>query len=111
MKLTLALIALAFSAQVFACSCSYDYADRDKSILTEMAQKLDIASYKDIKVLDYNVKYLPLSVIARDPHCHCSSFVRMIWDIRYPQNGQICVANVTVNVWNEKMKIKEVVCN
>lgn len=110
MKFALIVLSLVFSAQVFACSCSYDYGTYSKEILTEMATKVGVANHKDIKILDWDIEYTALSSVIRDRHCGCSAFVRKTWDIFYVKGDQVCEAKAVLKVWNNKMKIKDIHC-
>lgn len=113
MKLLILLASVLFSAQIFACSCDYDYGSRDDKKIKRMAKLVGVADFKQIQILDYDVRPTALAVL--DPYnygrqCSCTSFVKSIWDIAYNKDDKACTAKAINNEWNNKMKVKDIDC-
>lgn len=110
---TLIFVSLFVSGSALACSCSYDYGHRDSSILKRAADVMEIDA-KGIQVNDYKVKMTAMAAL--DPYsyssrsCGCTSFVKRVWDISYTKNDQACDATIVNNVWNNNLKVTNIVC-
>ena len=112
---TLILLSLLASGSALACQCSYDWDDMGPGLENRIVKLTGAAKAKDIKVEYYEVKYTPMSYV--DPtsygsrSCGCTSFVKQVWDITYPKGEKSCKAQIVFNVWNEKLKAKNIACN
>lgn len=110
---TLILLSFFISGSALACSCSYDYGHRDSSILKRASALINVDA-KAIQVNDYTIKYTAASVL--DPasygsrSCGCTSFVKRIWDVSFTRNDQACDGTIINSVWNDALKIKNIVC-
>jgi hypothetical protein len=108
------LLSILISGQVLACSCSYDYGQRDPSILKRAAKLIEI-DFKNIQVNDYTVKMTAMAYVDPSSYssrsCSCTSFVKRVWDISYVKNERECKANIINSVWNDGFKIKNIVCD
>ena len=110
---TFIFLSLFISGPAMACSCSYDYGHRDSSILKRAGTVLEIDA-KAIQVNDYTITTTVMAVL--DPasygqrSCGCTSFVKRVWEVSYLKNDQACDATIINNVWNDNLKIKNIVC-
>jgi hypothetical protein len=112
MKLILLLSTLLFSVQTFACSCVYDYGHRDSGVMKKISKKVGLNDYKALQVTDFKLQYTALASV--DPafygQCGCTSFVKMKWDVAYTKDDKACTALAVKNVWNNRMKVKDIDC-
>src|SRR5688572_577557 len=110
MKILIALC-LFVSGQALACSCTYDYEGNDERFFVRAARIIGIEE-KNIQVNNYDLKYTAAAMV--DPayysECGCTSFVKRIWDISYDKNNKSCEARIVAPVYNDSLKVKDIVC-
>jgi hypothetical protein len=114
MKIFLILGLCLYSSLCLACSCEYDYGSRSLKFMDRAAALIGDIQGKELKIIRYNVEYTALGYV--DPtsygrrSCGCTSFVKRVWDLGFEKNGAACEAKVILQVWNNKMKLKNVNC-
>ncbi len=111
----LILISLLITGNALACSCEYDYGAYSKSFMNRAANLIKDVKGDDLHITNYEIKYTAMAYM--DPtsygrhSCGCTSFVKRVWNITYTKSDKACEAEVVLNVWNDKMKVKNINCN
>lgn len=114
MKLIFACFLLLSTSVSLACSCEYDYGSRSMDFMNRAANLIGDVEGKDLKIIRYDLEFTAMARF--DPtaygrySCGCTSFVRRVWDLSYEKNGAVCDAQVILQVWNDKMKLKSEKC-
>lgn len=113
MKTLFLAFSLFLSAGALACSCDYDYGSRSPEFMNRAGKLLALPGH-EITVTDYKLELAAMAYA--DPafystrSCGCTPFVKRVWHISFQREGLNCTAKAILQVWNNRMKIRNQHC-